>query len=266
MFDQYNRGIDYLRVSVTDRCNLRCVYCMPEAGVQFIPREEILSFEEICAVVVEAAGLGITRVRLTGGEPLVRKDIVTLVSMVAGIDEIKDLAMTTNGIRLSRFAEPLRKAGLHRLNISLDTLNAERYRTLTMGGDIEAVLAGIRAGEKAGFTRIKLNCVVERSSDEPDARAVADFVAVNGLEIQFIRRMSMAAGEFWPVEGGNGGHCWKCNRLRLTSNGFVRPCLFSDAEFSVRELGPREAILRAIREKPASGTVSRRGAFYAVGG
>jgi len=266
MFDRFNRRIEYLRVSVTDRCNLRCVYCMPETGADLIPRKEILSFEEIRAVVSEAADLGITKVRLTGGEPLVRQDIVTLVSMLAGVNGITDLAMTTNGSLLTGLAEPLRKAGLHRLNISLDTVDAARYRSLTRGGDINAVLAGIRAAMTAGFARIKLNCVVERSSDEPNASAVADFAATNGLEIQFIRRMNMAEGMFWPVEGGHGGRCGECNRLRLTSNGFLRPCLFADVEFNVRELGPREAILRAIREKPASGTASRQGAFYTVGG
>jgi len=239
---------------------------MSESGVSLIPRKEILSFEEIRDVVTAAVELGVTKVRLTGGEPLVRKDIVTLVQMLAENRSIKDLAMTTNGVLLTEFAKPLKHAGLDRLNISLDALDAARYAANTRGGDVNAVLGGIEAAKDAGFSVIKLNCVVEKSSDEPDAKQVAQFGAIHGFEVQFIRRMNMAKGKFWPVEGGRGGDCPNCNRIRLTSNGFVRPCLFGDIAFSVRELGPREAIMRAVEAKPERGKVSREGAFYTVGG
>lgn len=266
MYDRFDRRIDYLRVSVTDRCNLRCVYCMPEEGVKLIPRNEILSFEEIFDVVAVAVDLGITRVRLTGGEPLVRRDVVELVRMLNRIRGIEDFAMSTNGTLLDKWARPLKEAGLHRLNISLDTLDPGKYSELTRFGDLRRVLAGISAAKTAEFSRIKLNCVVERSSGEPDAHTVARFARENGFDVQFIREMDMKAGLFWPVEGGAGGNCPVCNRLRLSCNGLIRPCLFGDTAFSVRELGPREALLRAVEAKPAAGTMGKQTVLSAIGG
>jgi len=266
MFDRYNRRINYLRVSVTDRCNHRCVYCMPEEGVTPVPHENVMSYEEIAQVVRVAVTMGIDKVRLTGGEPLVRKGIVTLVSMLARITGIRDLAMTTNGALLETYAKPLAEAGLHRVNISLDALDPDRYRQITRGGDLGRVLAGIEAARSAGLTPIKLNCVVNESSREPDAQAVARFARANDLQVRFIRRMNIAAGQFWPIEGGTGGNCRLCNRLRLSSEGVIRPCLFSDLGFSVRELGPGEAIRQAVRAKPQSGKISITNTFYNVGG
>jgi len=266
MLDRFDRRINYLRISVTDRCNCRCVYCMPEEGVTLAPRENILSFEEIFEVTKTAVEMGIDKVRITGGEPLVRHGITTLVAMLARIDGIKDLAMTTNGLLLSEYAQGLAAAGLHRVNISLDTLDPERYRRITRGGELKRVLAGIEAAKSAGLDPIKLNCVVHQSSHEPDAKAVARFAQANGLQVRFIRRMDIAGGEFWPVEGGTGGDCKICNRLRLSSEGMVRPCLFSDLAFSVRELGAEEAIERAVRAKPESGKASLVNTFYGIGG
>ncbi len=177
MYDRFDRRIHYLRISVTDRCNLRCVRCMPEEGVQLLPRDRVLSFEQILEVARAAAAAGVDKVRLTGGEPLVRRDVVTLVAMLAGVAGIRDLAMTTNGILLAALAAPLRDAGLHRVNVSLDALDPERYRRITRGGDVRQVLAGIEAARKAGLAPIKINCVVEKTSAEPDARAVAAFAA-----------------------------------------------------------------------------------------
>jgi len=265
MFDRFERRIDYLRVSVTDRCNLRCVYCMPQGGVRLLRREELLTFEEIRQVVRAAVGMGVEKVRLTGGEPLVRRDVLVLVGMIARIGGIGDFAMTTNGALLARFARGLKDAGLHRVNVSLDSLDPERYRRITRGGDVERVLAGIEAAVEAGLTPIKLNCVVERSSREPDAREVAAFARSRGLQVRFIRRMDTASGRFWPVEGGDGGHCARCNRLRLSSDGMVRPCLFSDLAFSVRELGPEEAIRRAVQAKPQQG-LSSAAQLHRLGG
>jgi len=266
VLDRFGRRINYLRISVTDRCNLRCVYCMPEEGVALLRHDDILSFEEILEITRTAARMGIDKVRLTGGEPLVRRGIVTLTSMLAEIPGIKDYAMTTNGLLLDEFAGPLFEAGLHRVNISLDTLDRERYAEITRGGDLAQVLAGIDAAVAAGLTPVKLNCVVRESSSEPDARQVAEFAAERGLEVRFIRRMDTAAGQFWPVEGGTGGDCTRCNRLRLASNGTILPCLFSDLAFSVRELGAAEAIGRAVKAKPEAGTSSRNNKFCRIGG
>ncbi|MDD5694804.1 MAG: radical SAM protein, partial [Bacteroidales bacterium] len=145
MYDRFNRPIQYLRISVTDRCNLRCVYCMPEEGVVPLKHSDILSYEEILEVVGVAIESGIQKIRITGGEPLVRKGVVSLVSRVSSLKGIRDLSMTTNGILLEEFARPLKDAGLHRINISLDTLDPDRYRQLTRGGDITRVLKGIMA-------------------------------------------------------------------------------------------------------------------------
>ena len=266
MLDRFDRKINYLRISVTDRCNLRCVYCMPEGGVALLSHDDILSFEEILEVTRTAVQMGIDKVRLTGGEPLVRRNIVTLTSMVAGVPGIRDYAMTTNGLLLAELARPLFEAGLHRVNVSLDTLDPARYTDITRGGDLARVLAGIDAAAAAGLTPVKLNCVVRESSSEPDARQVAEFAAERGLKVRFIRRMDTAAGQFWPVEGGTGGDCTRCNRLRLASNGIIVPCLFSDLAFSVRELGAREAIRRAVEAKPEAGTTSRNNKFCRIGG
>lgn len=265
MFDRFGRKINYLRVSVTDKCNLRCVYCMAEDGVPLMRHEDVLRFEEIADVVRTAVAMGITKVRLTGGEPLVRRDIVTLVAMMRAIDGIEDFAMTTNGIRLAEFAEALARAGLRRVNVSLDAVDPACYAAITRGGNVQAVFDGIRAAQRAGLTPIKLNCVIQQTPDEPDARAVAAYAASENLEARYIRRMNLAEGDFSVVVGGSGGDCARCNRLRLSCDGMVRPCLFNDMGFSVRELGPREAILRAVRGKPECGTHSRAH-FHTIGG
>jgi len=239
---------------------------MPQDGVSLISHDEVLSFEEIAEVTAVATRLGVRKVRLTGGEPLVRRDVTVLVAMLAGIPGVEDYAMSTNGALLAEFAEALVDAGLQRVNISLDALDPDRYAEITRGGDVSRVLAGIDAAKRAGLSPIKLNCVIDRSSDEPDARQVAEFAGRSGLEVRFIRRMNMASGEFWQVEGGSGGDCSSCNRLRLSCDGLIRPCLFSDLAFSVHELGAEEAIRRAVQAKPESGTASRTNTFYRIGG
>ncbi len=265
MFDPFNRRIDYLRISVTDKCNLRCTYCMPEKGVPLIRHEDVLRFEEIAAVAETAVDMGVRKVRLTGGEPLVRRGIVKLVEMLARISGIADFAMTTNGACLAQFARPLADAGLRRINVSLDAVNPARYAAMTRGGDVLAVLDGIQAAREAGLNPVKLNCVIQNSPDEPDARDVAAYAAGQGLELRFIRRMNLGTGHFSVVVGGTGGDCANCNRLRLSCDGFVRPCLFSDIKFSVRKLGAAEAIRQAVMHKPRCGTRSEA-AFYAIGG
>ena len=266
MLDCYKRKINYLRVSVTDRCNLRCTYCMPAEGVKLLPHNEILSFDEIVDVIKYGVEHGIDKVRITGGEPLVRKGIVDLISMIAKIKGIKDLAMTTNGILLNKYAEDLATAGLHRVNISLDTLDEQKFNSITRVGKLQDVLSGIEAAVKAGLTPVKLNCVIKKSSLEPDAQMVAQYAKDNGLQVRFIPEMDLGKGDFGIVQGGDGGNCAICNRLRLTANGMLKPCLFSDIAYSVRELGISEAYNMALKNKPLSGHKNKTGQFYNIGG
>jgi cyclic pyranopterin phosphate synthase len=239
---------------------------MPEEGIKQMRHAEILSFEEIIGVVKEAVLLGIDKFRLTGGEPLVRKNIVSLVKQISEIDGIKDLSLTTNGILLGDMAVSLKNAGLHRVNISLDATDAEKYCTITRGGNIEKVFEGIEAAKLAGLNPIKLNCVIFKSSDEPNAKAVKEYAEKNGLQVRFIHQMNLETGEFSVVEGGNGGNCKQCNRLRLTANGMIKPCLFDENEYSVRELGAKQALLNALNNKPLNGCLNKTGSFYAIGG
>lgn len=266
MFDSFKRPINYLRISVTDRCNLRCAYCMPEEGIQQLAHRDILSFEEITEIVRHAVGLGITKIRITGGEPLVRKGIVYLISQLAQIPEIQDLAMTTNGLLLSEYAQDLKTAGLHRINISLDTLNPETFHRITRGGKLADVLQGIEAAKTAGISPIKLNCVIKSSSSEADALAVKAFGREHGYTVRFIHTMNLEHGHFSVVEGGSGGHCQTCNRLRLTANGKLKPCLFNNTEYNIRELGIAQAFTLAIGNKPEKGSVNTSGQFYNIGG
>ena len=266
MYDRFNRRINYLRVSITDRCNLRCTYCMPAEGVKLLNHKDILSFEEIVEVIREAVTLGITKVRITGGEPLVRKGVVALIAKISAINGIMDFGLTTNGVLLSVFATDLANAGLHRINISLDTLDPLKFRDITREGNIQKVFEGIEAAKIAGLTPVKIICVVRNSSDEPDAKAVMEFCLKNGLEARFIHEMNLADGCFTIVENGHGGDCVNCNRLRITANGMIRPCLFNDIQFNTRKLGIREALEKAVALKPAKGSVNITGRFNNIGG
>lgn len=266
MLDNYNRNINYLRISVTDRCNLRCTYCMPEEGIDLIAHDDILSFEQITDFVKEAVSTGITKIRLTGGEPLVRNDIVELVKMISNIPGIEDLAMTTNGILLEKLAAPLAEAGLRRVNISLDTLDPDRYQEITRLGNIDDVFKGIKAAQNAGLHPVKINCVRMPNTDLDDLEALRKFCRINDLELRFIRQMDLATGEFSIVEGGKGGNCVECNRIRLTANGKVKPCLFNQSEYDIKELGINKAIQKSINHKPKSGTKNKSGSFYGIGG
>ena len=193
--DSFGRTIHYLRISVTDRCNLRCVYCMPAAGVPLIPHEDMLSFEDIVSFTRYAVSRGIRKVRLTGGEPLVRKGITSLVRSLAAVDGLEDLAMTTNGILLAEMAKELKEAGLHRLNISLDTLSPHTYKELTRGGDVNRVLRGIRAAREAGFggqdSPLKLNCVLLPHTAQEDVAALRTFSREEGLQLRLIHHMDL---------------------------------------------------------------------------
>lgn len=265
MFDRFNRPINYLRISVTDRCNLRCTYCMPEEGIQNLDHSEILSFEEITGFTRLAVANGITKLRLTGGEPLVRKGIVDLVAMLASIEGLEDLSMTTNGTLLSKFAVELKKAGLKRVNISLDSVNSESYCQITRNGNLADVFEGIDAARNAGFHPIKINCVL-LGQPTNETQQLKAFCEERNLKLRFIHQMNLKTGEFSTVEGGEGGNCSKCNRVRLLANGDIKPCLFSDLAYNIRKLGSLEALNLALGNKPKAGTYNKSGEFYNIGG
>jgi cyclic pyranopterin phosphate synthase len=239
---------------------------MPENGVPLLKHEDILNFDEIVEVTRIAVSKGVDKVRITGGEPLVRNGIVDLISMISGIKGIKDLSMTTNGVFLDKYADDLVKAGLQRVNISLDTVDSEKFGQITRVGNMQKVFDGIKAAKKAGLNPIKINCVIKNSRLEPHAVAVAKYCEENDLQIRYILEMDLEKGEFSVVQGGSGGDCGNCNRIRLTANGMIKPCLFSDIQYSVRELGAEKAIEMAVENKPHSGHVNNTGKFYNIGG
>lgn len=199
LVDTFGRVADDLRVSVTDRCNLRCTYCMPAEGMQWLPREEILSLEEIDRLVGVFASLGVTTVRLTGGEPLARRDVVTLVEML-GARAIPDLSMTTNGVLLADHAEALARAGLRRVNVSLDSLVRHRYEAMTRRDALERVFEGLRAAEAAGLTPVKLNCVVIKGTNDDEVVDFARLARSTGYDVRFIEVMPLDEDRSWSRE------------------------------------------------------------------
>jgi cyclic pyranopterin phosphate synthase len=282
--DSFQRPINYLRVSVTDRCNLRCVYCMPEEGVPWLTHASILTYEEILSVISAGAELGISKVRLTGGEPLVRLGIVDFVQMIAQIPEINDISMTTNGVLLAKYAGDLKKAGLHRVNVSLDTLKPERFKSVCRGAhegaDINNVLAGIEAARVAGLNPVKINMVVMAGENDDEILDFASKTIDEEWHVRFIELMPYAGhngrtpsgltasemkkridplgrmspfkhsrgngpAKYYQLPGAKGTigfitalsehFCVSCNRLRLTADGKLRPCLMSEAMIDLRE-------------------------------
>jgi len=199
--DTFGRPLKSLRLSVTDRCNLRCLYCMPEEDYTWLPREELLSFEELSQLAGIFTGLGVDRVRLTGGEPLLRHDLDRLVAMLAANEHIQDLALTTNGVLLEAQAEALKRAGLHRLTISLDTLRPQRFREMTRRDDHSRVLAGIEAALRAGFTKTKLDTVVMRGRNEDELSGLIEFGRARDIEVRFIEYMDVPGATRWSPEG-----------------------------------------------------------------
>ncbi len=197
LVDGFGRIHDSLRIGVTDRCNIRCFYCMPETGVEYVERREILSFEEIERFVRIAVGLGVTKLRVTGGEPLVRRGLPLLIQRLAGIPGVRDLALTTNGVLLEALAEPLYEAGLRRLNVHLDTLDRERFRQIARRDDLDKVLAGLEAARRTGYTAIKLNVVAVKNLVEPDIVPLARFGRERGFEVRYIELMPLDAQNLW---------------------------------------------------------------------
>ena len=199
LIDSFGRVHNNLRISVTDRCNIRCVYCMPET-VEFLPRQSLLTFEEIERFVRVAVPLGIDKLRLTGGEPLVRRDLPLLVEKLAAIPGIDDVGLTTNGILLAPMARALRDAGLRRINISLDTLDPAKFQELTRRPGFEQVIEGIHAAKEAGFDPVKINAVAIKGVTEDDVVPLARFAREHGLELRFIEYMPLDAGDLWERE------------------------------------------------------------------
>ena len=190
LIDNFGRTINYVRLSATDRCDLRCVYCMAE-DMTFLPRAEVLSIEELAILGETFVGLGVTKLRITGGEPLIRGGIIDLLERLGQLPDLKELCLTTNGTHLPRYAQAIKDAGVERINISLDSLNPERFRQLTRFGDINQVLAGIKAAQAAGFKRIKLNCVALKHYNSDEVPALVQFALDEGLDISFIEEMPL---------------------------------------------------------------------------
>jgi cyclic pyranopterin phosphate synthase len=197
LVDSYGRLHDNLRISVTDRCNIRCFYCMPEHDVEFVKRSEILDFEEIERFVRIAAGLGIVKLRVTGGEPLVRRDLPELIRRLTAIPGIRDLALTTNGVLLPGLAEPLYQAGLRRINVHLDTLDRERFIRITRRDELGKVLAGLDLCKRLGYSKIKLNAVAVKNLVEPDVVPLARYAREHGFEVRYIEFMPLDAQNLW---------------------------------------------------------------------
>ena len=239
---------------------------MPEGGVELKGHEDILTFDEITEVVKTGAQLGISKIRFTGGEPLVRKDLPKLVKMISEINGITEIALTTNGVFLPLYAAELKAAGLNRINISLDTLNPEKFRKISRKGNVDEVLKGIDAAIEAGLLPVKINFVRIAGVNEEDEQHVREFCKSRNLQIRFIRQMNLKTGEFSEVEGGSGGVCSICNRLRLTADGFLVPCLHSGLRFNIRELGIHEAYRQAVELKPEKGTGTTSHEFSNIGG
>ena len=284
MEDTFGRNIRYLRLSVTELCDLRCRYCMAEEGVCKRGHEELCSFEELREFTAAAAALGVTKLRVTGGEPLVRRGIVELCAMLRAVPGIEELCLTTNGTRLEQLAAPLKAAGVDRLNISLDTLRPERYREITRTGELENVLRGIEAAERAGFENIKLNCVLLGGVNDDEIADFVDLTREHPWQVRFIERMPMGCGKDFgtylpsqavldrcpeleavshdgvaacyrlPDAKGTVGliapmshaFCAECSRIRITADGKLKPCLHSDAEITLRGLSGEE-LEQAIR-------------------
>ena len=296
MIDNFGREITYLRLSVTERCNLRCKYCMPEEGICKKSHEEMLTEEEMIQAVEAAAALGVKKVRITGGEPLVKKNILSICRRTAAVPGIEEVCMTTNGTLLPEFAKPLWEAGVKRVNISLDTLNEDKYADLTRIGRKEQAMAGLEAALEAGFEKVKINVVLLGGFNDDEIPALANLTKIYPIDVRFIELMPMYdSGDFGPEayipyskvtdllpelvpvtgDGGvaklyqypdglgkvglispmNAHFCGTCNRLRLTADGKIKPCLHSSDEFSLKGMdfdSMKEQIEMAILKKPGS--------------
>ena len=295
MIDKYGREISYLRLSVTELCNLRCRYCMPEDGVCKKRHEDMLTREEMLDAVKAAAELGIRKVRITGGEPLVKRDILSICRGVARTEGIEEVCITTNGLLLPELAKPLREAGVSRVNISLDTLDEKKYAYITRRGSLAGAVAGIKAALDAGFDMVKINAVLIGGFNDEEIPALAELTRRYPIDLRFIELMPMldsrefgpeafipcsvvtdklpelqpepqdrgvarlfrlpgAMGRIGLISPVSSHFCASCNRIRLTADGKIKPCLHSGQEFSLKGLdheGMLQQLRAAILAKPA---------------
>lgn len=295
MIDRLGRDITYLRISVTDKCNLRCRYCMPEEGVCKKNHEDMLTEDEIIQAVEAAAALGIRKIRITGGEPLVKKNIVSICRRTAAVEGINEVCLTTNGILLPQLAKDLKAAGVKRINLSLDTLDPEKYTHITRIGKLENFQAGLEAAFEAGFEKIKVNAVLIGGFNEDEIIPLANLTKEYSLDMRFIElmpilnsdefgetayvpysrvleklpeavpvepdggvaklyRLPNAKGNIGLISSINAHFCGECNRLRLTQDGKLKPCLHAADEYSIKGLdfdGMKAVMEQAIWNKPA---------------
>ncbi len=268
MFDPYEREIDYLRIAVTGSCNLSCSYCVGAAEGEQRECGSTLTDDAIVATVRAAAAIGFHKVRLTGGEPLLRTGLPQLVRCIKAIDGITEVNLTTNGTLLSALAGPLRAAGLDRINVSLDTLDPLAYKKLT-GGNIEPVIMGIGSALEAGFYPIKVNMVVPENSGAEEKRQIAEmekFCADRGLYLQKIGRYSLREMKRDFQDFERPPKCGTCNRLRITADGMLKPCLHSPIEVPLSKDCPEESLREAIRQKPLRGAIGSRRSMQTIGG
>jgi cyclic pyranopterin phosphate synthase len=265
VYDSYNREIDYLRISVTDKCNLRCTYCLPEEGVPLRRHEEFLSQEQIVEVVAAGVKLGLTKIRLTGGEPLVKRGIVELAAKIRAVPGVHHLAMTTNGTLLPALAAPLRRAGLDSLNVSLDTLDPERYRRITRRGDIAEVLAGIRAALQEGFP-LKINMVVLEDTSGEEIERMRAFCRERDARLQLINHFALNCPKQEQYLFDRPPKCRNCNKIRLLADGQLKPCLHSNLEIPLDLSDIEGSLRRTILAKPASGLACTNRSMAQIGG
>ena len=295
MIDTFGREISYLRISLTDKCNLRCRYCMPEEGVCKRSHQEMMSEDEVVAAVEAAASLGIRKIRLTGGEPLVKKNIVSICRRVARVPGIREVCLTTNGILLPQLGKELRQAGVNRINLSLDTLDPEKYAYITRVGQLEQFRAGLQAALEAGFDKVKINAVLIGGFNDDEIEDLANLTMEHPVDMRFIELMPIqdhdefgqeayvpysrvleklpdavavpkdgGVAKLYRLPGAKGNiglispvsahFCGECNRLRLTADGKLKPCLHAPEEYSLKGLdraGMKAVFEQAIRNKPA---------------
>jgi cyclic pyranopterin phosphate synthase len=265
MFDRFEREITYLRISVTDKCNLRCRYCMPPGGVPPRRHEDFLSLERLTDAARAAVGLGVRKIRLTGGEPLVRRGIVDLVRMIAAIDGLEHLGLTTNGTLLAPRVHDLLAAGLDSVNVSLDTLDPLRYAEITRGGSIADALGGIRAACAAGLP-MKINMVVLDDVSIQETESMETFCASIGARLQLINHFELTRKKGDSYAFDRPPSCAECNRIRLLADGTLKPCLHSDEEIRLDPGRIRESFQEAILAKPRHGGVCASRSMQQIGG
>ncbi len=265
MLDSFEREINYMRISITDRCNLKCVYCMPENEIIKKSHNDILRYEQIYEIVKEASKLGINKIRITGGEPLVRKNIEALIKMIRTIENIDTIAMTTNGIFLYNMAYKLKKAGLNSINISLDTLNAERYKNITRGGDLFLVLRGIEEAYKLGF-KLKINVVIYDDISKNELPELCKYADSINAKLQTIKFYNVNEQKEDSSEYDRPMKCKYCNKIRLLSDGYLLSCLHSNIKVKVDFNDIRGSIIQSINIKPKSGSYSDVESLSMIGG